>query len=59
MTSLGYEAANPVLFHIISDLANSGSNSLDFSSFIDIMTAGAGVKLTKKTVKKVFGLFDD
>ena len=34
-------------------------STLDFSSFLDIMTASAGVKVTKKTVKKVFSLFDD
>ena len=34
-------------------------STIDFSSFVDIMTASAGVKVTKKTVKKVFSLFDD
>ena len=55
----GYEQTSPTLFHIISDLSNSNVSNLDFSSFVDIMTASAGVKVTKKTVKKVFSLFDD
>ena len=55
----GYEQTSPTLFHIISDLSNSNVSNLDFSSFLDIMTASAGVKVTKKTVKKVFSLFDD
>lgn len=32
---------------------------MDFSSFVDIMTASAGVKVTRKTVRRVFSLFDD
>ena len=55
----GYEQTSPTLFHIISDLSNSAVSTIDFSSFVDIMTASAGVKVTKKTVKKVFSLFDD
>lgn len=58
-TAQGYEQTSPTLFHIISDLSNSSASTLDFSSFLDIMTASAGVKITKKTVKKVFSLFDD
>jgi Ca2+-binding EF-hand superfamily protein len=40
-------------------LSNSAASTLDFASFVDIMTASAGVKVTKKTVKKIFSLFDD
>jgi Ca2+-binding EF-hand superfamily protein len=58
MSSQGFEQTSPTLFHIISDLSGS-SSTLDFSQFLDIMTANAGVKITKKTVKKVFSLFDD
>jgi len=58
MSAQGFEQINPTLFHIISDLSNSNVNTLDFSSFVDIMTASNGVKITKKTVKKVFSLFD-
>jgi centrin-1 len=59
MSSMGFETSSPTLFHTINDIANSGVNALDFSSFVDIMTANANNKVTKKTVKKVFGLFDD
>jgi Ca2+-binding EF-hand superfamily protein len=55
----GYEQTSPTLFHIISDLSNSAVSTLDFASFVEIMTASSGVKVTKKTVKKVFSLFDD
>ena len=40
-------------------MSNSAASTLDFAAFVDIMTASAGVKVTKKTVKNVFSLFDD
>ena len=58
MSTLGFETNSPTLFHIISDLATTNT-SIDFPTFIDLMTASAGAKITKKNVKKVFGLFDD
>lgn len=59
MSAQLFEQSNPTLFNVISDLSSTSNNSLDFNSFLDIMTANYGVKITKKTVKKVFSLFDD
>ncbi len=44
---------------MISDLLSEDRDQLDFSEFLDLMTARVSNKDTREDLKKVFSLFDD
>merc|ERR1719160_1769100 len=50
---------NQVVVRMLSDLERQGNKPLDFSGFLDLMTAKMGERDTKEDVSKVFRLFDD
>merc|ERR1712217_354893 len=50
---------NQVVQHMLSDLERQGARPLDFSGFLDLMTAKMGERDTREDVSKVFRLFDD
>mmetsp|Transcript_66983 Transcript_66983/g.187026 ORF Transcript_66983/g.187026 Transcript_66983/m.187026 type:complete len:168 (-) Transcript_66983:35-538(-) len=50
---------NQVVQHMLSDLERQGAKPLDFSGFVDLMSAKMGERDTREDVSKVFRLFDD
>merc|ERR1719384_370084 len=50
---------NQVVHHMLSDLERQGARPLDFSGFLDLMTAKMGERDTREDISKVFRLFDD
>eukprot|EP00929_Paragymnodinium_shiwhaense_P053634 TRINITY_DN26862_c0_g1_i1.p1 TRINITY_DN26862_c0_g1~~TRINITY_DN26862_c0_g1_i1.p1 ORF type:complete len:167 (-),score=43.21 TRINITY_DN26862_c0_g1_i1:118-618(-) len=50
---------NQVVQHMLSDLERQGARPLDFSGFLDLMSAKMGERDSKDDVSKVFRLFDD
>jgi centrin-1 len=59
LNSLGSEATNQPIYHMIADLLDEDRDQLDFNEFLDLMTARVSSKDTKEDLKKVFHLFDD
>lgn len=58
MQSLGFEAKNPTIYHMIADLENLGSE-IEFEDFLDAITSKLGDKESKEGIAKIFDLFDD
>ena len=58
MESLGFEAKNATLFHLVSDLDEDGSNTIDFNEFLDLMSSQVSETDTKAEIYKIFTLFD-
>ncbi|OMJ83727.1 hypothetical protein SteCoe_15269 [Stentor coeruleus] len=58
MVSLGFEAKNATLFHMINDLDKDGSGAIDFDEFLDMMTSTMTEADSKEDIKKIFNLFD-
>ena len=58
MVSLGFEAKNATLFHMVSDLDKDGSGAIDFEEFLEMMTSTMSDNDTKEDIRKVFVLFD-
>lgn len=44
---------------MIADLLEEDRDQLDFSEFLDLMTARVSSKDSKEDLKKVFNMFDD
>ena len=44
---------------MIKDILEEGRDQLDFTEFLDLMTARVSNKDTKEDLRKVFNLFDD
>jgi len=59
LASLGGEAKNQPIFQMISDFVEDGNEDLEFSQFLDLMTARISNKDSREDMKKVFMLFDD
>ena len=58
MISLGFEAKNATLFHMISDLDKDGSGAIDFEEFLVMMTSTMSDEDTRDDIHKIFVLFD-
>ena len=58
MQSLGFEAKNPTIYHMIADLENQGSE-IEFEDFLDAITSKLGDKESRDGIGKIFDLFDD
>ena len=58
MQSLGFEAKNATLFHMISELDKDGSGAIDFDEFLDMMTSQMSDNDSKDDIRKIFILFD-
>lgn len=58
MISLGFEAKNATLFHMISDLDKDGSGAIDFEEFLEMMTSTMSDNDTRSDIHKIFILFD-
>ena len=59
MQSLGFEAKNQTIYQMIGDIDKDGSGSIDFDTFLDMMTAKMSDKDSREDIMKVFNLFDD
>jgi centrin-1 len=55
MSALGYEGRNQTLFHAVGEY----QGSIDFSKFVELLTARTSARDTKASLRQVFGLFDD
>ena len=58
MESLGFEAKNATLFHMVSELDKDGSGAIDFEEFLEMMTSSMTDNDTKEDIRKIFVLFD-
>mmetsp|Transcript_14411 Transcript_14411/g.27085 ORF Transcript_14411/g.27085 Transcript_14411/m.27085 type:complete len:160 (-) Transcript_14411:758-1237(-) len=60
MINLGIENKNHIIYQIIGDIDKSGSGSIDFEEFLDLMTMKVGGDTdSREDMEKVFNLFDD
>lgn len=59
MQSLGFEAKNPTIYQLISDLERSRAGPIDFEDFLDEITSKLGDRETRDGIHKIFALFDD
>jgi centrin-1 len=59
LNSLGGESKSQPIFHMINDIVEEGTDSLDFEQFLDLMTARVSNKDSREDMKKVFMLFDE
>jgi Ca2+-binding EF-hand superfamily protein len=58
MTSLGFEAKNATLFHVISDLDKDGSGEIEFEEFLGMMSSQMSEHVSKEEIRSIFILFD-
>lgn len=58
MQSLGFEAKNPTIYHMIADLENEG-REIEFDDFLNAITSKLGDKESRDGIGKIFDLFDD
>lgn len=58
MVSLGFEAKNATLFHVITELDKDGSGAIDFEEFLNMMSCQMSDHVTKEEVRSIFVLFD-
>merc|ERR1712159_400838 len=59
MRALGFEVKNEELKKMVTDIDNDGNGTIEFSEFLQMMTAKMGEKDTREDIEKVFKLFDD
>merc|ERR1711935_42365 len=59
MRALGFEIKNEELKKMVTDVDNDGNGTIEFSEFLDMMTAKMGEKDTREDIEKVFKLFDN
>ena len=60
MHSLGFEAKNPTIYSMISELDNhENANGINFDQFLDAITDKLGNKETREGIYRIFQLFDD
>ena len=59
MTTLGFDAKNPAIYNMIADMDEDGNGVIDFTEFLDMMTARISDQNTKEDLERVFKLFDD
>ena len=58
MVSLGFEAKNATLFHVITELDKDGSGAIDFEEFLAMMSSQMSDHDSKDDIHKIFILFD-
>ncbi|OMJ70044.1 hypothetical protein SteCoe_32082 [Stentor coeruleus] len=58
MSSLGFEAKNATLFHVVSELDKDGSGAIDFDEFLGMMTSQMSDSDTREEIHSIFILFD-
>ena len=59
MTTLGFDSKNPSIYNMIADMDEDGNGVIDFTEFLDMMTARISDQNTKEDLERVFKLFDD
>lgn len=57
LKNLGIDAKNQTLANMMADLDKDGSGKIDFSEFIEMMTAKMSDRDTREDLEKVFKLF--
>jgi centrin-1 len=58
METLGFDAKNATLFHMVSDLDDDASGAIDFGEFLDLITRQLTDNESRIEIKKIFNLFD-
>merc|ERR1712100_226584 len=59
MQSLGLEQKNEAVFNMIKEIDTDGSGELEFTEWLEMMTARLTNKTPRSEIEKVFKLFDD
>ena len=59
MRALGFEPKKDEIRKMISDIDKDGSGTIDFSEFLEMMTAKMSEKDSREEILKAFRLFDD
>ena len=59
MRALGFEPKKEEIKKMISDIDKDGSGTIDFSEFLEMMTAKMSEKDSREEILKAFRLFDD
>ncbi|TPX67250.1 hypothetical protein SpCBS45565_g03964 [Spizellomyces sp. 'palustris'] len=59
MRALGFEPKKDELKRMIAEVDRTGSGSIDFNDFLELMTAKMAEKDTREEIVKAFRLFDD
>merc|ERR1712167_252252 len=59
MPALGFEIKNEELKKMITYVYNDGNGTIEFTEFLNMMTAKMGEKDSREDIEKVFKLFDD
>ncbi|OMJ84157.1 hypothetical protein SteCoe_14783 [Stentor coeruleus] len=58
MVSLGFEAKNATLFHVVSELDKDGSGAIDFEEFLGMMSSQMTDHDSREDIRAIFTLFD-
>ncbi len=58
MNSLGFEKKSPIVYEMICELDEYGSD-IDFQEFLEAITNKLGNRDTREGVDRIFDLFDD
>lgn len=58
MVSLGFEAKNATLFHVITELDKDGSGAIDFEEFLNMMSCQMSDNTSREEIRSIFVLFD-
>merc|ERR1712063_243158 len=59
MRALGFEPKKEEINKMISDIDKDGSGTIDFTEFLEMMTAKMSEKDSREEILKAFKLFDD
>merc|ERR1712066_214252 len=59
MRSLGLEQKNEAVFNMIKEIDTDGSGELEFTEWLEMMTARLSDKTPRSEIERVFKLFDD
>lgn len=59
MRALGFEPKKDEIRMMLSGLNKDGSDTIDFSEFLDLMTSKMGERDSREEILKAFRLFDD
>lgn len=58
MISLGFEAKNATLFHVITEIDKDGSGAIDFEEFLKMMSCQMSENTSAEEIRSIFVLFD-
>merc|ERR1712066_652522 len=59
MESLGLQQKNEAVFNMIKEIDTDGSGELEFTEWLEMMTARLSDKTPRSEIERVFKLFDD